>query len=94
MKLVVAVVQSDDAPALARALAENGFQATRLPSRGGFLNHENTTFLIGVEDVRLEEVKALIVEKAEARTVPHEDGELEVGGAVVFVLDLMEFLKL
>ena len=94
MKLVVAVVQSDDAPALARALAENGFQATRLPSRGGFLNQENTTFLIGVEDARLEEVKALIVEKAEARTVPHEDGELEVGGAVVFVLDLMEFLKL
>ncbi len=94
MKLVVAVVQSDDAPALARALAENGFQATRLPSRGGFLNHKNTTFLIGVEDARLEEVKALIVEKAEARTVPHEGGELEVGGAVLFVLDLLEFLKL
>ncbi len=94
MKLVVAVVQSDDAPTLARALSENGFQATRLPSRGGFLNQENATFLIGVEDERLEEVKALIVEKAETRQVPHENGAIEVGGAVLFVLDVVEFLKL
>jgi len=94
MKLVVAVVHSDDAPVLTRALAENGFQATRLPSWGGFLNQENATFLIGVEDERLDEVKALIVEKAEARRVPHEDGEIEMGGAVLFVLDVIEFLKL
>ncbi len=94
MKLVVAVVQSDDALPLARALAENGFQATRLSSRGGFLNFENTTFLIGVEDERVEELKSLILEKAEARTLPSDDGGLEVGGAVLFVLDLVEFLKL
>ena len=94
MKLVVAVVQSEDAPSLARALAENGFQSTRLPSRGGFLDRANTTFLIGVEDARVEEVKSLIVEKAEARTLPHQGGELEVGGAVLFVLSLLEFLKL
>ena len=94
MKLVVAVVESEDAPALARALAENGFQSTRLPSQGSFLDRANTTFLIGVEDARLEEVKSLVVEKAEARTVPHEGGELEVGGAALFVLDLVEFLKL
>lgn len=93
MKLVVAVVQSADAPTLARALSENGFQFTRLPSWGGFLNEENTTFLIGVEDPRLEEAKALVVDKAQARTLPHGDGELEVGGAVLFVLDLFEFLK-
>jgi len=94
MKLIVAVVHRDDAQALTRALAENGFQATRLASWGGFLHQENATFLIGVEDDRLDEVKALIVEKAEARRVPHEGGELEIGGAVLFVLDVVEFLKL
>lgn len=94
MKLVVAVVDDASVPGLARALAEHGLVSTQIPSRGGFLAHPNTTFLIGVEAARLEEVKRLLFEKAEAREVQHEGARVEVGGAVAFVLEAEAFWKL
>ena len=94
MKLIIAVVQSEDAPGLARALTENGFLFTRVSSRGGFLDRENTTFFLGVEEGRLDEAKGIIIERAETREVDHGGTPVEVGGAVVFVLDVEEFLRL
>ncbi len=94
MKLVVAVVDNQSASKLARALAEHGLVSTQIPSRGGFLAEANTTFLIGVEEARLEEVKRLLLEKAEARQVVRDGVRVEVGGAVAFVLEASEVWKL
>ena len=60
MKLVIAVVEDTDAPALIEKLVEAGVQATKLASTGGFLLHGNTTLLIGVDDSRVEEVIGII----------------------------------
>ncbi|MEO8251746.1 MAG: cyclic-di-AMP receptor, partial [Chloroflexota bacterium] len=47
MKLVVAVVHSEDAGSLVDALLEKEFRATRLQSSGGFLKQGNATILVG-----------------------------------------------
>ena len=43
MKLVIAVVQDDDAGELIERLVQNRFSTTKLASTGGFLKEGNTT---------------------------------------------------
>lgn len=56
MKLVLAVVQNQNAGPVLEKLLEKGLRATKLASTGGFLRQGNTTFLIGVENERVPEV--------------------------------------
>ncbi|MDZ5782456.1 cyclic-di-AMP receptor [Marinococcus luteus] len=108
MKLLVAVVQDKDSNRLSNALVEANFQATRLASTGGFLKAGSTTFLIGVEDEQVDEVKMVIQENCKTREqlvapvspmggnadsyVPYPV-EVQVGGATVFQLNVEEFEK-
>jgi len=97
----MAVVQNEDAGPLVAALLERDFRATRLHSSGGFLKQTNATVMVGVAEEQLDDVLAVIRESCHARTqlvnpMPPimEPGELympyplevEVGGAMVFVL--------
>ena len=60
MKLVVAIVQKEDAGTLIDALTEKGYRATRINTAGGFLKEGNATVLVGVEDSAIDEVLSLI----------------------------------
>lgn len=106
MKLVVAIVQNQDSKRLADEFVEKGFRATKLSSTGGFLRAGNTTFLVGVEDRRVESVLALIKENCSTRSQtmmspPSYDFtlesdltypvDIEVGGATLFVLPIEQF---
>ncbi|MEF2279692.1 cyclic-di-AMP receptor [Deinococcus sp. YIM 134068] len=108
MKLVLAVIQDADAAALVRVLSENAFEVTKLASTGGFLREGNTTLMIGVPDERFAELKRHVQRTCRTRTrlvspgVPMgEQGEgmvgdpveVSVGGAVMFVLGVQEFVK-
>ena len=55
MKLIVTVVQDQDAPHLLEKLLSGGYRATRLSSTGGFLRQGNTTLLVGAKDEKVEE---------------------------------------
>lgn len=109
MKLVVAIVQTDDAGKLTDALRERNFQFTLISTTGGFLREGNATILIGVDIAQLEEVLAIIKKNCVTRTqfvnpMPPvmEPGELylaqpvevQVGGATVFVIDVERFEKI
>ena len=108
MKLVYAIVNNDDSHSVARALTQSGFQATKLASTGGFLMSGNTTFLVCVDDDKLEEVIDVIKEQSHRRRqlVPVEVSygvdtgynsfpvEVNVGGATIFVTDVERFEKL
>ena len=109
MKLVVAIVHSEDAGPLVEALLEREYRATRLHSSGGFLRQSNATVLVGVEDGRVDDVVGIVRESCRARTqvvnpMPPlmEPGEffmpypleVEVGGATVFVLPVERFERL
>ena len=62
MKLVVAVVQSEDANGLLSQLSNRGFRATRIKTVGGFLREANATVFIGVEEEDVETVVQTIRE--------------------------------
>ncbi len=107
MKLVIAILQDDDAGNVIAALNEQGFQVTRLATRGGFLRAGNTTILTGVEEEEVSAVLSILEENCKTReqftTLPSPYGSLHgfiptpiqvrVGGATVFVLDVAQFYK-
>ncbi|EDL63779.1 MULTISPECIES: cyclic-di-AMP receptor [Bacillaceae] len=106
MKMIMAVVQDQDSNRLSSALMEHNFRSTKLASTGGFLRSGNTTFLIGVEDIRVEKALQVIRDNCKSRDqmvapvspmggnadsyVPYPV-EVEVGGATVFVLPVEQF---
>ena len=107
MKLILAIVSNDDAPAVSTALTKNNFYITRLATTGGFLRAGNTTLMTGVPAEKVEEALKIIEENSKARTqhatLPSHVGvmhgfllapiEVKVGGATVFVLDVEQFYK-
>src|SRR6187200_210705 len=109
VKLVVAIVHSEDAGVLVDALLERDFRATRLHSSGGFLKQSNATVMLGVEDDEVDEVMGIVRDSCHSRTqivnpMPPimEPGEffmpypleVEVGGATVFVMPVERFERL
>jgi len=50
MKLILTIVQDQDADATVQALNDAGHRVTRVASTGGFFRVGNTTLLIGVDD--------------------------------------------
>lgn len=109
MKLMVAVVQGEDAPQTVQALSAAGISVTKLASSGGFLQQGNSTLMIGVDDDRVEAALDVIRENCRERSrymtpMPPmvEPGEffmpypveVQVGGATVFVVDVLRFEKL
>lgn len=109
MKLVLAVIQDADASGLMRTLSQHAFDVTKLASTGGFLREGNTTLMIGVDDERLPELKKLIQHTCRTRTrlvaanvpvgeqnegVAADPVEVPVGGAVLFVMQVAEFVKM
>lgn len=106
MKLVITVVEDNDVGFLMESLVENGYQATKLASTGGFLLQGNTTLLIGVQDAQVEAVIDVIRSTCAPRKkiipqitpeLPTAIGvpvEIEAGGAIVFVIDVNQFWKL
>lgn len=107
MKLIIAILQDEDAGEAISHLNEANFQVTRLATKGGFLRAGNTTLLAGVEDDKVDEAIKIIEENSRARTqyatLPSSCGamhgfvlspiEVKVGGATVFVLDVEQFYK-
>lgn len=108
MKLIIAIVNSDDSSAVSSALNKDGFFVTKMSTTGGFLRKGNTTLFIGTDDDKVDRVVEIIRTHAKKRvekepTVPPtEMGEfftpimvdVVVGGATVFVLDITRFEKL
>ncbi|SFM42682.1 cyclic-di-AMP receptor [Salibacterium qingdaonense] len=106
MKLIVAVVQDKDSSRLSNALVEEDFRATKLASTGGFLRAGSTTFLVGVNDEKVQSVLDIIKNNCQARDqlvapvspmggnadsyVPYPV-EVQVGGATVFIMQVEQF---
>ena len=67
MKLVIAIVQDEDAGRVVSALMDKGFGVTKLATTGGFLRAGNTTLISGVEDEKLDEALAIIEKICKSR---------------------------
>lgn len=109
MKLIIAIVQDDDALDLVETITDEGFRVTKLATTGGFLKSGNTTLLIGVEKEKVSDIIAIIEDICKTRKqvvtspspmagttgvyIPYPV-EVEVGGATVFVVDVDNFVKI
>jgi uncharacterized protein YaaQ len=107
MKLIYAIVSSDDSSAVSRALTQNGYFATKLASTGGFLMAGNTTFLICTEDEKVDPAIKIIGDHSKKRKQMVSSStnygldaympfpvEVTVGGATIIVTDVERFEKL
>ena len=106
MKLIMAIVQDKDSNRLSNALIKEGIRATKMASTGGFLRAGNTTFMIGIEDDRVQDVLEVIRLNCKVRDqlvtpVTPMGGttdsyipfpvEVQVGGAAVFIMPVERF---
>ena len=104
MKLVITIVSHEDATAVEQALTKGGFSSTKLSTTGGFLNAGNTTFLVGVDEEKVQDVIDLVRGRSHSRKemmeptsemgygyYPAEPVEVVVGGATIFVVDIERF---
>ncbi len=96
-RLIVCIVHEDDVGPLRSALAQEDFESTVISSTGGFLRKGNATLLIGVESWRAERILDIIrrtcrthIEKAP----PPQEGTTQVGAAIVFTLDVEQYLRI
>ncbi len=67
MKMIIAIVQDEDAARLVSQLMKNGFGVTKLATTGGFLRAGNTTLLIGVDDEKLSNAMGVIEHVCKSR---------------------------
>lgn len=111
MKMILAVVNKQDAKTVVHELVRGGFQVTRLASSGGFLHTGTVTLLCGMKDERVEKALEIIGDNSRKRSfalskIPNETksilnydtksanvGDIVVGGASCFVLNVEEYVK-
>jgi len=108
MKLIMAIVNSDDAQSVIKSLTQEGFLITKLATTGGFLMAGNVTIMTGVEDDLVDTVINIIREtsKSRSQTIPAITessiggfmnaplAEITVGGATIFVIPVDRFEKI
>ncbi len=109
MKLIIAIVQDEDTARLVSNLMNGGFSVTKLATTGGFLRAGNTTLLLGVDESKYQAALDIIEKVCKSRKqiatspspvagttgvyVPYPI-EVMVGGAILFVLNVEQFIKL
>ena len=102
MKLILAIINHDDANTVTQALTKKGFSSTKLATTGGFLMAGNVTILIGVDEEKVQ--TDIIREHSHSRKqmiptttemsygyYPSMPVEVVVGGATIFVVDIERF---
>lgn len=108
MKLIYAIVRSDDDSRVIEALNKQSYSVTKLATTGGFLKSGNTTLIIGTEQEKVDEVIHIIKTECGNRkrmvvTSPPILGSgsssslpvtVDIGGATIFVMDVERFEKI
>jgi len=107
MKLIMAIISSDDARDALDRLTKAGFRATVISTTGGFLREGNTTIFLGTDDQKVTQAVEVVRQACRRRTqwvspLPTLEGpglemsepiEVSVGGAVVFVMNVEQFVQ-
>jgi uncharacterized protein YaaQ len=88
MKLIMAIVQHKDQRKVTDGLLERGYQFTNIASTGGLLREGNVTFVIGVDEGQVDDVIQVI-----GTCIPNPV-KVQVGGAIIFVLNVERSEKL
>jgi len=104
MKMILAIINQDDANMVTNGLMHEGYSVTKLSTTGGFLRAGNMTILVGVDDEKVPAVIEIIRKQSHSRRqvipttseigmgyYPSMPVEVTVGGATIFVLNVDQF---
>jgi len=110
MKLIYAIVRTEDSNAVIEELTRSRFSITKLATTGGFLRKGNTTLLIGTEEDQVPTVIEIVKKECGTRkqivyNMPYTGNmsmenasavpvPVDVGGATIFVMDVEHFEKI
>ena len=97
MKLVVAIVQAEDADRAVKALIGQEFRVTRFNTVGGFLRKGNVTLLMAVQPEEVEQVIQSLRSTCQRRPVDQtkaNEQQREVSRAALFVLNVPQSYQL
>ena len=108
MKLIMAIVSSDDSREVLNRLTKAGFRATVISTTGGFLREGNSTLFLGTDDLKVPQAIDIFRQSCRRRTqwvspLPTLEGpglemsepiEISVGGAVAFVMNVEQFVQM
>lgn len=84
MKLIIAIIQDQDAEPVSRALTSMSFRVTLVASTGGFLRKGSSTLLIGVEDHQVEQALQILRDTCSLSNDPNQKR------ATIFVLNVQK----
>lgn len=106
MKLMLVIINSDDARNVIDNLTKDGFSITKLATTGGFLRAGNVTILIGTDEERVDRAVDIIRRFSSSRKqvipttaelgmgfYPSAPMQVDVGGATVFIMNVERFEK-
>ncbi|MBI9048496.1 MAG: cyclic-di-AMP receptor [Anaerolineaceae bacterium] len=88
MKLIIAIVNDSDSDKVTHALTSDDYRVTFIASTGGFLRRGHSTFLIGLEDDRVEKAISIVKENT---NIPDDP---EKKRATFFVLNVNQFIQI
>lgn len=105
MKMVMIVVNHDDAHALVNALVSAGYAVTIGESKGGKLRQASQSLFVATEDEQLEAIYQVIRSTCRSEASPVGEREraapgapssrtARVGGVIVFVWSIEQMLRL
>ncbi|WP_041139416.1 cyclic-di-AMP receptor [Beduini massiliensis] len=108
MKLIIGIINKEDAASTTKALNAAGYYVTKLAATGGFLKRGNITILIGTDEEKVPAALEIIDQNAKKRTEkenaasakaleePRDKTTMEgvIGGATVFVVEVDRFEKI
>ena len=85
MKMIVAILQDEDAETVTDALLSSNLRVTRIASTGGFLRQGSSTLMIGVEDPDVDDAIQIINNNCTPTVEPM------LKRATLFVLNIEHF---
>ena len=85
MKLIIAIIDDADSDEVSRSLVEGNFRITKIASTGGFFRRGSTTFMVVVNDDRVDSAIQMI------RNSIHPEPGSKEKKATLFVLPVESF---
>jgi uncharacterized protein YaaQ len=85
MKMIVAILQDEDAETVTKALLSSDLSVTEIASTGGFLRQGSSTLMIGVENESVDEAIQIINNNCTPSVEPMQKR------ATLFVLNVEHF---
>jgi uncharacterized protein YaaQ len=88
MKMIISIIQDQDADPVSKALTSMKFRVTQIASTGGFLRRGSSTLLIGLDDDQVDQALQIIRDTCSITTDPNQKR------ATVFVLNVAKHIQL